>query len=63
MFVVKRRFVLQTFHPDFMFGVLFFFRSIICFMYDCMDACVLLYELRPIGEIYVVIKKKKNVED
>ena len=30
----------------------------------CMDVCVVFYELRLVGEIHVVIqKKKKDIED
>ena len=46
MFIVRHIFILQNFHLDFMVGVLFEFSSIICFIYDCMDACV-------VGEKYV----------
>ena len=34
--------------------------AIVCYACMYMDVCVVFYELRPIGEIHVVIQKKKK---
>ena len=41
-----------------MFGVLFLFRSIVCFVYDYMDACVVLYDHVESVSYMCWIKKK-----
>ena len=43
-----------------MIGVLSDIDAIVCYACMCMDVCVVFYELRPVGEMYVVIKKKKK---
>ena len=34
--------------------------AIICYACMCMDVCVVFYELRPVGEIYVVIQEEEE---
>ena len=41
-----------------MIGVLFWFSSIVCFMYDFMDACVVLYDYVQSVSFALVIKKQ-----
>ena len=34
--------------------------AIVCYACMCMDVCVVFYELRPVGEIHVVIQEEER---